>query len=478
MEQTIMTTEQSSWTLRTWLAFVLGKLCILLLQLAQWLRLPWGGTAFPGRVALKIDRNIVSVLRKRYRRFILVTGTNGKTSTTALLVKLLQSTGEQVVSNPEGANMIPGLVTALLKAESICQPASGNSDRNRLAVLEVDEGSLLPLSRLITEVDLVMVTNLFSDQLDRYGSVTALARRIKEAFAAWPEATLLLNADDPLVASFGHSHTCAYYYAVETSHSGPLTASRKLGDISLCPLCEQTLKFSSRSYAHLGHYTCPACNFSRPQVMFTGYPLPNQEQPGTKFLVRTPTGESEFYSNLTGLYSIYNIISALATTLVLQPETELSSLQPVVTAFQAPAGRTEHFIWPDRDKKGTLVLVKNPAGFNQALATLVNTTTLLVAINDLPADGRDISWLWETDIDALTDNISIICSGRRAADVAVCFKYHGLPPDKLTILPEPDKAVQAILTAPGQNFGILCNYTVLEPIRHALLQQGGNSYAA
>ena len=120
VEQTVITTEQTGWTIRTRLAFILGKLCIALLQLAQWLRLPWGGTAFPGRVVLKIDRNIVATLRRRYHGLILVTGTNGKTSTTAQLVQLLQSAGLEVVSNPEGANMVPGLVTACLLYTSRC----------------------------------------------------------------------------------------------------------------------------------------------------------------------------------------------------------------------------------------------------------------------------------------------------------------------------------------------------------------------
>lgn len=472
------TAEQISWTFRTWLAFFLGKLCIALLQLAQWLHLPWGGTAFPGRVALKIDRHIIAALRNRYLGFILVTGTNGKTSTTALLVKLLQSTGINVVSNPEGANMVPGLLTALLKAESL-RPAVA-SNRSRLAVLEVDEGSLLPLSRLLTEVDMVMVTNLFADQLDRYGSVTALAERMKQALFNWPHATLILNADDPLVASFGHNRTPTYYFSIETANNDSVAPECKSGEIYLCPLCKQALQFSSRRYAHLGDFACPACNFKRPESLCSSYLLPNKDRSGTRFLVCTPAEEVEFNSTLTGLYNVYNITAALAAALVLKPKTKLSSLTPVVAAFRAPAGRTEHFIWPDRQKQGTLVLVKNPAGFNQALTALADSkvATLVVAINDLPADGRDVSWLWDTYIDTIVaSDVFVICSGRRANDVALCFKYHGLPLDKMAIVPAADKAVQAALTSPGQNFVILCNYTILMPLRNAVLKLGGQVYA-
>jgi UDP-N-acetylmuramyl tripeptide synthase len=447
------TTKQTSWTSRTWLAFVLGKICIVLLKLTHWLRLPWGGTAFPGRVALKVDRNIIATLRDRYQGFILVTGTNGKTSTTALIVKLLQSTGFNIVSNPEGANMVPGLLTALLKAESLGSTAANG--RTRLAILEVDEGSLLPLSKLLPDVDLVVVTNLFPDQLDRYGSVIALGKRMKQAIAAWPCATLLLNADDPLVASFGHDRARTHYFAMDTAEDDPADTNLESDEVALCPICRQNLSFSSRRYAHLGSYTCGTCGFRSPPAVLIGSPLPTIEGTGSRLNIRTISGhEHAFNSTLTGLYNGYNIIAAMATTLLWRPETELSSLMPVVAAFRAPAGRTEYFSWPDQGKKGTLVLVKNPTGFNQALTTLakakptteLTATTLVVAINDLPADGRDISWLWDTYISAIPEQVSIICSGRRATDVAVCFKYHGVPLDKIRIVSGVDQAVRSALT--------------------------------
>lgn len=485
VEQTVITTEQTGWTIRTRLAFILGKLCIALLQLAQWLRLPWGGTAFPGRVVLKIDRNIVATLRRRYHGLILVTGTNGKTSTTAQLVQLLQSAGLEVVSNPEGANMVPGLVTALLKAEPIWPPAAtpGYSGQTRLAVLEVDEGSLLSLSRRVTEVDMVIITNLFPDQLDRYGSVNALAKQMKKALAAWRGATLVLNADDPLVASFGQNRSHARYFAVETADDDPAFISGEAGEVYLCPLCGQRLHYSSSRYAHLGCYACSGCDFSRPRPSVIAWLLPDKKEPGTLFLVRTPTEEVEFYSALTGLYNVYNTTAALAATVVLQPKTKLASLTSAVAAFRAPAGRTEYFSWPDRSKQATLVLVKNPAGFNQALTTLADTqtegtaTTLIIAINDLPADGRDVSWLWDTYIDAIAGDVFVICSGRRARDVAVCLKYNGLPLDKMMVVPEVNKAVREALTAPAPNIIVLCNYTVLAPLRQALVKQGGKADA-
>ena len=154
----------------------------------------------------------------------------------------------------------------------------GNGGQKRLAVLEVDEGSLLSLSRLVTKVDMIMVTNLFPDQLDRYGSVTALAQQMKKAFAAWPKATLLLNADDPLVASFGHDRTHTCYFAVETADDNNTSGDSKLKEISLCPFCGQTLNYTSRRYDHLGSYTGPGCGFNRPQSLVTTWPLQNKKK--------------------------------------------------------------------------------------------------------------------------------------------------------------------------------------------------------
>ncbi|NMA55211.1 MAG: DUF1727 domain-containing protein [Firmicutes bacterium] len=452
--------------LRARLAIIGGKISSALLKLAQGFKLPWGGTSFPGRIALRLDPNILATLSQKYQGFILVTGTNGKTITTALLSKLLEKAGLDIVSNSEGANMIPGLVTALLRAEPVLPSLFGS--KYKLAVLEVDEGSLPALSAQLCQVDMIIVTNLFPDQLDRYGSVAALAERMKEAFAAWPDATLVLNADDPVVTSFGFDWSRVYYFSVETDE--PADRSK----VTPCPCCGGQLDYNSYRYAHLGSYRCSSCDFRRPQATVSLWPGSAKTR---VLLARTPVEKVELQSPLTGLYNVYNTAAALTAAFAWLPHLSLASLAPAVASFQAPTGRTEYFLWPD--KEAVLTLTKNSAGFNQALATLMDkkrdlAPTLIVAINDLPADGRDISWLEDIDSTYIPANTAIICSGRRAREVAARFRRSHLS-GQIAVISEVNRAVRSALQSSTDKIIILCNYTVLAPLRRELIKQGGKT---
>jgi UDP-N-acetylmuramyl tripeptide synthase len=478
------TASTTSPTLRTGLALGLGKLSQACLRQISRLNLSCDGTSFPGRIMLMVDSSIIATLSQHCQGIILVTGTNGKTSTTALLAELLRQSGQKVLSNPEGANMVSGLATALLRAKP--RPRSqtnlASNSPPQLAVLEVDESSLTPLARLLPQVNLITVTNLFPDQLDRHGSVQALADRMQKALAAWPTASLVLNANDPLVASWGQNRPDCHFFTVNAA--GNNTHQQQPPQDLLCPCCRQSLHYNRIHYAQLGAYVCPHCAFHPPAALVEVQPLEDKAGSGTALLVRTPREKLTLHSPLTGLYNTYNTAAALATMAAWLPSTSLRSLAPALASFQTPAGRTEYFRWPRSNKQAALALAKNPAGFNQVLTTLISRRnrsspiTLLVAINDLPADGRDISWLKDIHLDNIPLGSRAICSGRRAHAVAERFRASSLPPAHILVKPNLRRAVKAALQTPAADIVVLCNYTVLSPLRAALLKTGGETFTA
>lgn len=475
--------------LRSWIALCLGKLAVFVCErLGAW-RGGWGGTTLPGRLARRVDPGLLRRLGQEYARIVLVTGTNGKTTTTALLTACLRGAGfTDIVTNAEGANMLSGLTTALLKARPLGRRKcpSDTEPPARVAVLEVDEGSLEALSRELPAVDLVVVTNLFRDQLDRYTELAVLTEHLDRALSHWPQARLVLNADDPLVAGLGLNRAGVAYYSVAAAK--PATLPRMAADLAqeaeagervLCPRCQGPLQFRARSYSHLGEYYCPGCGFSRPHAGYTVSGLrPASGGSGTSFTFAEGAGTAvTFSTSLNGLHNVYNAAAALTAARELGAGS-LSSFVPKLAAFGAPQGRAEEFLFPASGLEGTLILVKNPAGLSQALRTVAAPGAarpfdgLLLAINDLAADGRDVSWLWDVDYTPLAD-LSIICAGRRAADLAVCLKYHGLPRVALTVVPGLEKSVNLLLARSRRRFAILCTYTNLAPYRWALLKKGG-----
>ncbi|HHV56763.1 MAG TPA: DUF1727 domain-containing protein [Firmicutes bacterium] len=478
--------------LRTWLAVLTGKVTLALCLLLSRFRTGWGGTSLPGLAARKVDPSILGHLRSCCQQVVLITGTNGKTTTTALLAGLLRADREvEVVTNGEGANMLAGITTALLKTQPLLLARRGRQTGycRRVAVLEVDEGSLEALSNEIGPVDVVLVTNLFRDQLDRYTEVAVLANHMARGLKAWPDAQLVLNADDPVVASFAVGRSRVVYYGVAGAAGGSGVAAsggeQEANDTVLCPHCQRPLSFTQRNYSHLGYYRCPGCGFARPPVQYEAERLkPTTAEAGTSFRLRLP-GEREItlQAHLPGLYNVYNMTAALATAAELGLPLE-GALPKRLARFAVPPGRAERFHWPAVGKEATLILVKNPAGLSQALRTVLaggkgNTppATLVLAINDLAADGRDVSWLWDVDFSALAvaGNTSVVCSGRRAGDLAVCLKYHGVAPERLRVLPDLEESVRVGLKGTGRHFAVLCTYTNLAAYRRILLRQGGIS---
>jgi UDP-N-acetylmuramyl tripeptide synthase len=452
-----MLRSQGQTTVRFWIALLTGKSAALLCRLFR-----HSGTSLPGVVALKVYPQLLSVLAADYERIVAVTGTNGKTTTANLLAHLLRSSGSSTVNNHEGANMISGVVTALIKDWTML-----GERRSQIAVLEVDEGSVGKVFPSV-KPDLLVVTNYFRDQLDRYSDLDHNINLLRRILDELPQTLLLLNADDPLVVTAGCDHSVASYYGV-ASEQKDQTGDCEIREGSLCPDCGAFLAYNYYNYGQLGAYYCPNCTFRRPVPDFLASEIQDDDYLEFILHVCQRKGRNENCSTadtvrlraqMRGFYNVYNILAAAAaaTTLGVSQQTIASSLMEYAPA----AGRMEKFIYKGRPC--TLNLIKNPTGLNEVLKTLLRgkgEKALVIAINDLAGDGRDVSWLWDAGFEML-DNPSIkmiVCSGRRAGDVGVRLKYAGVPPNKIIIEPECKPSIEGLGEQDAGEYHILASYT-------------------
>jgi len=420
-----------------------------------------GGTALPGLMAERFDPNLASKLAASLPNgVILVTGTNGKTTTTKLLAEALEAKGERVLTNQAGSNLKRGVVSTLIKASNL----RGHTTAT-MGLFEVDEASLRLVAPLLQPRQII-VLNLFRDQLDRYGELDTTAKLIGEGIAA-TEAKLILNADDPLVASladYASSPENVSYFGIEGLPAELAAADRSAADSDRCPVCSERLVFSRVFYAHLGHYSCPNKHFDRPQPVVAMTRLEDADAKGTQFEVSVAGKRHKANTTLPGVYNLYNVLAALASATVAEVplETSLSSFASTTAAF----GRVETIQW--RGRKLLMLLIKNPTGATQVLETFLvraEAPKVLIAINDNYADGRDVSWLWDVPFERLAkSNAKLISSGLRATDMALRLHYADL---KSEVEPELAKALDKLVAGleSGQTGYILPTYTAMLALR-------------
>ena len=442
-------------TWRFWLALWAGKIMTMGL-LVVWKK----GTTLPGKIANWLDPEMMRHLSVAYADgIIMITGTNGKTTTANLLASVLRGAGKACAFNQAGANLVTGITGALIQ-----NTRWSGSSRASLALLEVDEATVPKFCAQVSPT-LAIVTNFFRDQLDRYGELDTTVRMVRESLPK--ETVLVLNADDPLVAQFGTEHPPVIYYGVERTPDSR-GESEETREARFCPVCGTALDYTLFHYGQLGIFECLGCGFHRPEPEVLAQKVRLEEG-----LVLFRVGVTSFTLSLQGYYNLYNALAALTAARQLGVNDAL--IEKGLRGFVPQAGRMERFYLPEGEM--TLTLVKNPTGFDQVIQTMLGVNKslrILIGINDLAADGRDISWLWDVNFERLGTHDAcinqVICTGLRAEDIALRLKYAGVSVEKLIIehaLTTGLDRLQASRATEEAAF-ILPTYTLLFPLREIL----------
>ncbi len=464
----------------------LAKFTIKACRLAK-----WGGTTLPGKIALKIYPDIINDITKDFK-IIMVTGTNGKTTTTRIIGQLLSENNIKYITNKSGANLVSGIATTFLDAISLKGKFSTD-----YALLEIDEAAFKTISNHI-EPDILVVTNFFRDQLDRYGELYTTLNGVKNGIKKLKKTRLVLNADDSLCASIGMDagNEVLYYGINSDAHAGIDESVNS--DAMFCIYCKTKYEYKNHIYGHLGGFSCPNCGYRRPdtKVSCTKVLELNSTFSQMKFSIEgilpdtTPDGlgdlkpdESnpdscsndgfEARVNLPGLYNIYNALAAVSCGYLLNLPIE--NTINALGSFECGFGRMETiFVGSKRIK---LILVKNPTGFNQVLNYLLTedqNMQIAFLLNDKLADGTDVSWIWDVDFEKLNevqqkiDNV--YTSGIRAEDMAVRLKYAGVYTNKISIIKDYRDLLETGIskTPESHSFYILPTYTAMTKIRGIL----------
>ena len=436
--------------------FYTAIICARLAYLAIRLLNRSSGTSFVGMMTLKICPDFLKYCKSYMKnaKTIAVTGTNGKTTTSGLLAQILETSKNKVIHNVKGANMLTGIANVFALNLSLIP------NKFNYAVLESDEAYLTKLYDDYKS-EYLLVTNLFRDQLDRYGELETTASFIRNAIEKNDDLTLLLNADDPLVSNLGKGKKALFYgfENVEICSDIHKSTSNAPTEVFNC-VCGNPLKYDKQFFAQEGHYFCEHCGYKRPDVDYKGYVKIFSNYSELKVVEASTNKEYEFRVNLVGLYNAYNALGAISQALLLGVDYEI--IKEAVSSYKSIFGRAEK-----RSINGheTLIqLIKNPTGASEVLKTVDLSSQILIAINDNYADGRDISWLWDSDFEQLKNAENpIITSGIRARDMAVRLKYAGVPTDKIIVEEDIKTAVEIATKSDNieEKVTILPSYTAL-----------------
>ena len=427
-----------------------------------------GATTLPGLVALTLHPGVAGEIARRLPKgTVLVTGTNGKTTTSRMLADVVRLAGWRPVHNRSGSNLARGIATALVTEASWI-----GSPRADGAIFEVDEASIVAVARLVRPSVLV-ITNLFRDQLDRYGELDTVARRMRDAAAALPpDARLVLNADDPIVNLVGEKFAGGVIrFGIDDDRVAGALA-QNVSDLTHCPRCRARLRYHRVVLGHEGDYRCPNCGFARPRPEIAATRV-DVDGDGTRLVLGAGEG-AIVRVPLAGVYNAYNALAAIAAAHALGIGVDVAAR--AIGAFRPAFGRLERVDAEGRRLR--LVLVKNPAGFNAAIGALIGapgSVRLLTALNDLDADGRDVSWIWDADFEALAPRVDwAVVSGLRARDLALRLKYAGLAAERMSVVDGWEAAVQDMLgrSGPGDEVTVLATYTATLALRHTLAKLG------
>ena len=422
-----------------------------------------GGTTLPGRALLRLDGGAIERLGRRLEGgSVVVSATNGKTTTAAMIAGVLEAGGRPVVHNRAGSNMHWGVATALLDA--------GRAP-DEIGLFEVDEAWLPTVARAL-EPSVYLLANLFRDQLDRYGELELVADRWAEVVAERTRgATLVLNADDPLIADLGRERENVVYFGV-ADDSQALPGLQHASDSKHCRRCGHAYTYVVAYLGHLGRYHCPNCGRERPEPSVYAEKVELRGMSGSHVEIVAPAGRLSLDLPLPGLYNVYNALAAAAASLELG-----ASLEEVRLGLEGTAavfGRVETLVVAGRPV--SILLVKNPAGANEVLRTLTledGSLDLWLALNDGIADGRDVSWVWDADFEVLAGRVRrVTCSGTRAEEMALRLKYAGID-GPIEVERDLGRSLDsAVADGDGAPLYALPTYTALLELRDLLADRG------
>lgn len=425
--------------IRFYLSLAVAKLAYLTLKMTKLS----SGTAIIGLLTLKICPAFLEYADKYIKKSkVNITGTNGKTTTSGILTHLIKMSNYSVINNSMGANMLNGIVNTLaLEINPI--------KKTDYSVLETDEAFVEVVYKNYG-ANFLLVTNLFRDQLDRYGELTTTKKFIQNGIDIKPDLQLLLNADDPLVASFEYKNKTPIFFGVEkVFYNDGLDHLPSKAEEAFTCACGKPLKYSKKFYAQQGHYYCE-CGYKRPEAKYKAVVTLYKTH-----LLLNVNGE-DFEVPLVGLFNAYNALGAIA----LAKELGIDDIQRKIKTFKVAFGRSEvKFL---NDKRTLIQLIKNPAGASEVIKTIDLDSNILIIINDNYADGRDVSWLWDAEFERIKDvTKEVVISGTRANDMALRLKYAGVELNKLNIIPDIKKAVEYVGKIADNDITILPTYTAL-----------------
>jgi UDP-N-acetylmuramyl tripeptide synthase len=425
-----------------------------------------GGTTVPGKLLWQLDPDAVDALARRLPLgSALISATNGKTTTTAMVASILRGK-IRLAHNSSGANLVSGVASTLLAARAA-----------ELGLFEVDEAALPEVARRLRP-RAVCLGNLFRDQLDRYGELELVAGRWRAAVTELPaQAALVVNGDDPQVGDLARARETGaarptVYGLDDTRHAHPTL--QHAADSKWCVRCGTAYEYAAAYIGHLGDYRCPSCGHSRPPLDVVARAVELQEVEHVSFDLVTPAGVCRIELPLPGLYNVYNALAAASLALALGAQ--LGEVKAGLDRFSAAFGRFERIRLGEKDL--LMLLIKNPAGANEAVRTLLTgepPRLVLVALNDATADGRDVSWIWDVDFEPLLGGLEkLVATGDRAAELALRFKYGGLDDGAIEVLPELEVALDRALelTPAHAQLVALPTYTAMLGLRDVVARRG------
>ncbi|MFD1430466.1 Mur ligase family protein [Lacticaseibacillus mingshuiensis] len=423
-----------------------------------------GGSSLPGKLAQRIDPSVLAALGKDYD-VIVVTGTNGKTLTTNLIVKVLRQKYDDILTNPTGSNMMQGIIAAFLAHGR----GKSRAGQRKLAVLEVDEANVAPVANYL-HPKMFVLTNIFRDQMDRYGEFYTTYQKILNGIQLDASAQVIANGDAPIFSSRPLDNPVSYYgFELADQRTTDVMAPPNTDGV-LCPVCEHILHYRGITYANLGNYFCPNCGFKRPALAHAVTAVRDLTPTSSQFAI----DGHEFSLQIGGTYNVYNALAAytVGAAFGITP----AQVSQAFAYDEKVFGRQEEISLDG--KAVTLILVKNPVGLNEVLAMIQRNQepfSFAMLLNAKYADGTDTSWIWDGNFEQLVQSgkaTSYLVGGERYKDIAFRMQVAGVPEAELVQRPDLGDVITALKEAPSQHVYVLATYTAVLQLRKKLSEAG------